>query len=157
MKRADLRGVALWQGALDPSPDPIRKRADDLLLDDEKVTDLPVVCVCPEVRPIMRIQQLGGHFQPVSDLLLAALKQVVDAEFFSDLPGVGGLVSIPEARIPGDDRISLAPRKLGDQPLGDGVAEISLVRTSAKVLEGKDCNPGHIARTNEAARHISTP
>src|SRR5262249_34477110 len=34
-ERADLPGVALWQGSLDPAPDPVRKRADDLLLDDE--------------------------------------------------------------------------------------------------------------------------
>ena len=66
MERADLRGVALWPGALDPPPDPIRKRADDFLLDDEKVADLPVVCVGPQMRSVMRIQQLGGHLQPVA-------------------------------------------------------------------------------------------
>jgi len=31
---------------------------------------------------------LGGHFQPVPDLLLAAFEQVVDAEFIANLPGV---------------------------------------------------------------------
>ncbi|TIL72214.1 MAG: hypothetical protein E5Y81_16285, partial [Mesorhizobium sp.] len=93
MERADLRGVALWQGSLDSLPDPIRKRADDLLLDDEKITDLAVVCVGPQMRSVMRIQQLGRHFQPVSHLLLAALKQVVDAEFISDLPNVNRLIA----------------------------------------------------------------
>jgi transposase-like protein len=33
--------------ALDPLPDPIRKRADDFLLDDEKIADLAIVaCKC---------------------------------------------------------------------------------------------------------------
>ena len=45
-------------------------------------------------------------FQPVSDLLPAAFEQVVDAEFISYLPHVDRLVA--EARVPGDDRISLA-------------------------------------------------
>ncbi|TIM26866.1 MAG: hypothetical protein E5Y63_26955 [Mesorhizobium sp.] len=145
VERADLRGVALWQGALDPAPDPIRKRADDLLLDDEEITDLAVVGVSPQMRSVIRIQQLGGHLQPVSDLLLAAFEQVVDAEFISDLPGVGGLVALPETRVPGDDGVSLAPRKLGDDPLGDGVAEISLIRAGTHVIEGKDRNPRHVA------------
>ena len=77
VERADLRVVALWQGALDPAPDTIRKRPDDFLLDDEKIANLPVVGVGPEMRSVMRIQQLGGHFQPVSNLLLAAFEQVV--------------------------------------------------------------------------------
>lgn len=110
MKRADLRGVAPWPGALDPPPDPIGKRTDDLLLDDEEIANLLVVGVGPEMRSVMRVQQLGGHFQPVSDLLLAAFEQVVDAEFIANLPGVDRLAAVPEARVPGDDGISLAPR-----------------------------------------------
>ncbi len=97
VKRADLRGIADWQGPLDPAPDPIRKRADDFLLDDKKIANLPVVGVGPEMRSVMRIQQLGGHFQPVSDLLLATFEQVVDAELIYDLPGVGRLAAVPEA------------------------------------------------------------
>ncbi|MER9222983.1 hypothetical protein NKI48_29630 [Mesorhizobium sp. M0644] len=81
----------------------------------------------------MRIQQLGGHFQPISDFLLAAaFEQVVDAEFISDLSGVDRLVAVPEARVSGDDGISLVPRKLGDDPLGDGIAEISLIRAARR-------------------------
>ena len=129
-------------------PDPVRKRADDFLLDDEKIANLAVVGVGPEMRSVMRIQQLGSHFQPVSDLLLAAFEQVVDAEFISDLPGVDRLVSILEARVPGDDGIGLAPRKLGDDPLGDGIAEISPIPAGTHVVEGKHRDPRHVARTN---------
>ena len=148
VKRADLGGVAFRQRTLDPTPDPIRQSADDFLLHDEKISHFAVVCVGPEMRSVMRVQQLGGHFQPVSDLLLAAFEQVVDAKFFPDLPDIDRLVAVPEARVPGDDGIRLAPRQLGDDPLGDGIAEISYVRTSAEVIEGKDRNPRHVARTD---------
>src|SRR5262249_28228934 len=148
VKRTNLRGIALWQGSLDPAPDPIRKRADDFLLDDEKIANLPVVGVGPEMRSVTRIEQLHCHFQSVSDLLLAAFEQVVDAEFMSDLPDVDRLAAVPEARVPGNDGVKLAPRKLGDDPLGDGVTEISLIRTGTHVVEGKYRNPGHVARTN---------
>ena len=157
MERADLRGVALWQGALDPAPDTIRKRADDLLLDDEKITNLPVVGVGPEMRSVMRIQQLGGHFQSVSDLLLAAFEQVVDAEFISNLPDVNRLVAVPEARVPRDDGISLAPRKLGNDPLGDGIAEISLSAPALKSSKGRTAILGMSLERTGAARHVSTP
>src|SRR4029077_869845 len=78
----------------------------------------------------------------------AAFEQVVDAEFMSDLPDVDRLAAVPEARVAGNDGISLALRKLGDDPLGDGVTEISLIRTGTHVVEGKYRNPGHVARTN---------
>src|SRR5262245_16850026 len=100
------------------------------------------------MRSVMRIQQLGGHFQAIPNLLLAAFEQVVDAELISNLPGVSRLIAVLEARVSGDDGIGLAPRKLGDNPLGDGVAEVFLVRAGTEVVEGKDRNPGHVARRN---------
>src|SRR5262249_42909263 len=110
------------------------------------IANLPVVGVGPEMRSVTRIDQLHGHLQPVCDLLLAAFEQVVDAEFMSNLPGVSRLVAVLEARVSGDDGISLAPRKLGDDPLGDGVAEISLIRASTHVVQREDRNPRHFSR-----------
>ena len=59
VERADLRGAALWQGSLDPAPDPIRKRADDFLLDDKKIANLPVVGVGPDMRSVLQRSATG--------------------------------------------------------------------------------------------------
>ena len=65
----------------------------------------------------------------------AALQDVAHAEIASDLAHVGRLALVLEGGIAGDDEQLGEPRQLGDDIVGNAVAEIVLVLVAAQVVE----------------------
>lgn len=111
--------------------------ARHFVLDHENVRHLPVVALRPEVCVARGVDQLRGDAHAISELAHAALEHVAGAQFPPDGLDVDRPPLVDESRIPGDHEQPRETRQVGDQVLGDAVAEVLLLRIVAEVGEGK--------------------
>src|SRR5215472_2422909 len=81
--------------------------------------------------------QLGRDAQALARLAQASLDQVLDAELAPDALHVDGLLAILERGVAGHDEKVAMARQLGDDVLGDAVAQILLLRVGVEVGEGQ--------------------
>ena len=84
------------------------------------------------------VDKLGTDADAVAGAANAALQHVARAKLAPDLPHVDGLALVPEARVAGDDEQLGEPRQLGDDVLGDAVAEVFLIRVAAHAGKGEN-------------------
>jgi hypothetical protein len=109
-------------------------------LDLDEVAQRLVVALRPELDAVRGVHQLGGRAHAVTAAADAALQDVADAELRADRPDILARVLVLHGRGAGDDRetIRMEPAQMGDQLLGEAVAEVVLFRAAAQVLERQD-------------------
>ena len=112
-------------------------RLGDLVLDREDVGKVAVVAVGPGVTAGLGVDQLGGDPHPVAGLAHAAFEDVGDVERARDFLDVHHLALERERRVPRDHEQRRDLRQIGDDVLGNAVAEIFLLRVAAHVDERK--------------------
>ena len=115
----------------------LHDRLRDLVLDGEDVGQIAVVAIGPEMRPVLRIDQLRVDADALARLSDAAFENVGDVEAPAHLLHVGVLALVGEGRIPRDDRQRRDLRQIGDDVLGDAVGEVFLLGIAAHVGERK--------------------
>ena len=134
--RARARGFDL--GAADMR----NEGGDDLCrevgLHGEYILDPTVIALRPEVRARLGFDQLGGDPQPVADPARTALDHIAGPELGADRAHVASGCPVGEGRVAGDDEEFVVARKVGDDVLGQAVAEVVLRRVAAQVVEGQD-------------------
>ena len=112
--------------------------AGDLVLHVEDGVGRAVVTLRPELSAGDGVYQLGVDPHLAVALAHAALKEVSDAKFAPDAIQVYRLAFVSKARVLGDYEQSGNPGQIGDDVLGDAVAQILLFRIAADVLERQD-------------------
>ena len=111
----------------------------DLVLDGEHVLERAIIPFSPEMAPCGGVDQLRGDPNPITDPAHAALDNVVGNEHPADLPHVDVLVPEREGGVPGNDEKLTETGELGDDVLGDAIAEVDLV-WAAHVGERQNCH-----------------
>src|SRR3990172_7684661 len=81
------------------------------------------------------VDQLGVDAHPRAGFLYAAFQHVRDAQLPAHLPNVRRLALVSKGRMAGDDEQAEEPGKVGDEVIGDCVAEVVLFWVAAEVLE----------------------
>src|SRR5215831_1566717 len=86
------------------------------------------------------INELRGDPEAIARSANAAFDHICNPKLLPHPPKINILAAILKRRIARDNEEVPKPRQLGDDVLGDTVAEILLVRVSAHIGERKDCN-----------------
>ena len=110
-------------------------RVRDLVLDREDVGQVAVEAVGPDVPAVLAADQLPGDPHPRAGLADAALQHEAHAELLAHLLHVDGLALVRERGVAGDDEQPRDLREVGDDVLGDAVAEVFLLGVAAHVVE----------------------
>ena len=100
--------------------------------------EVAVVALGPDLCIGRGLQQLRGDAHPVARLAHAAFEHVRDVQRTRDLRRRDGLALVRERRIAGRDGQRRNAAEVGDDVLGDAVAEILLLRVAAHVHERQD-------------------
>ena len=133
--RAQAQGALAARGV-----DPVAERggdgAHDIVLQGQHIDGIAVIAVGPQVIAALGLDELCGDPQAVADAAHAALDQVADGEFAADARDVEVAAAILEGRVARDDEQRAEARQLGDDVLGDTVAEVPLLRIVAQVENG---------------------
>jgi len=137
-------GLALLRQQLDLQL--LHDRVRDLVLDCEDVGEVAIEAVGPDVPAVLAVDQLAGDPDPPAGLADAALEDVPDAEFLADLLHPDRLALVGECGVAGDDEQPRDLRQVGDDVLGDSVAEVLLLRVAAHVVEGQHDDGGPLCR-----------
>src|SRR3546814_487330 len=123
-----------------------RQRRDDLLrdlvLDREDVGQLAVVPLGPEMAARLAVDQLRGDADAGASLAHAAFQHVAHAELAADVLNVDGAPPVDEGGVAGDDEQARDLRQIGDNVLGDAVAEIGLLGITAHIVERQNDDRG---------------
>ena len=110
----------------------------DIVLEGEDIGEDPIESLGPEMAARRGIDQLGGYANPVSRLPDAALEDIADLQLAGELVDLHGLALEVEGRVAGNDEDRRNLGEVGDDVLGDAVAEIFLLRIAAHIREGQD-------------------
>ncbi len=109
--------------------------ARDLVLHLEDVLHLAVVALRPEREVGARVDQLGVDAQAVAGAAQAAGEHVRGAQLLADLRRRDLLVAVGEHRRAREDVQAADLRQLGDDVLGDPIAEVLVLLHPAQILE----------------------
>ena len=139
-----------------------RERRDNrtrhLVLDREHVMQLAVVSLGPPVNAGRCLDKLRGDANPLAAPPNAALQHVSRAQLFPNLPYIDRLAFVLEARISSDDQKLGKARQLGDDVLGNAVAEIVLLGSPLRLTKGSTATQGRSGsigpRSGEALRGL---
>ncbi len=110
-------------------------RPGDLLLDGEHVFELPVVALGPDGMPRRGLYELCGDADAVPGAANGTFEHVGGVELLADLLRRHRLVAEGEHLRAGKDLQLLDLRQLGDDVLGNPVAEVLILLRAALVLE----------------------
>jgi hypothetical protein len=88
--------------------------------------------------PGLGVDQLGTDLDPVTGAADTAFHDVMHPELASDPLHAHRLLAVGERGMARDHEHRPEPGKLGDDVVGDAVAEIGLRRVTAQVEEGQD-------------------
>src|SRR5204863_9952530 len=144
----DPIGGRLSAGVLGtPRSDAALQRRDHspghFVLNGEDIFALPVVSLRPDLRAAKRIDQLRSYAYSVTRIPYAPLHHIADAERATHGRNIHIATEL-ETRIAGYDEERVIARQLGDDVLGDAVAEILLLGTAAQVCKRQHGNRGAI-------------
>jgi len=115
--------------------------ACDLVLYRENIIEISIVLFGPYVAAAARIDHLSGYAHEISGFPHTSFQNVLGAELLTD----GDDINVFPFVLKGDsarENIQVTKaRKLGNDVLGQSVAEIFLLRVAAHICEGKhrDC------------------
>ena len=110
----------------------------DIVLEGKDIREVPIEALGPEMAAGRPVGQLRGYANSASRLPHAAFQDI------SDLQPAGQLIDLDrpaleaEGRAPGDDEDGRHLREVGDDVLGDTVADVFLLRIAAHIREGED-------------------
>src|SRR5207249_11784425 len=90
---------AFVRGCFDAARKSGNDRAGDLVLDGEDILQLAVVAFGPDVPISLRIDQLHGDTDAITDLAHAAFEDILDAELACDLLHLYGFALVHEGRV----------------------------------------------------------
>jgi hypothetical protein len=110
----------------------------DLVLKGEDVRKDAIETLGPEMAACPGVDQLGGYANPVSRLPDASLEDVADLQLAGELVDLHGLSLEIEGRVAGNDEDRRDLGEIGDDVLGDAIAEILLLRITAHIGERQD-------------------
>ena len=120
---------------------PAHERADDrlhnLVLDSKKFCQIPIKFLGPDMTATLGIDQLRVDTDACAQSSDAAFDDEADIQFTRDLLHVDCNATIPERGRARPHRKEVPTRELGNDVLGDSVAEIVLLRIATHVGEGK--------------------
>jgi hypothetical protein len=102
----------------------------------------PVVAFGPQMGAGSDVDKLGGDAHPVLRFANAPLEHVLNAELASDRRDVDGLALVLESGIASQHVQLASARQLGDDVLGEPVAEIVVRGIAAHVGEGQHRDGG---------------
>ena len=102
--------------------------------------------------PLVEIDQLRGHPDPVAGLAHAAFEHVADAERLGDLGHRDRRLLVNEGRIARDHMQIGQPRQIGDDVLADPVGEIFLLDVAAHIVEREHRDRGLLDRRRRRLR-----
>jgi hypothetical protein len=142
----DVLGAAALDVLLFDAAELDRQRLDDLVHDlvlcGEDVVQLAVEAVGPQMAAALGVDQLGGDAHAVAGLADRAFQHEAHAELAADLLHLHRPALVGEGGIARDHEQRLDLGEIGDQVLGDAVAEILLLGVAAHVGEGQDGDRG---------------
>ena len=107
-------------------PKLLANRATTSILQLEKVGDVLLEAVGPEMSAGVGVNKLRVDAHAVLVALHRAFEHVADAELFADLFGVEALALEGERRVASDDEAVADAREFGGEVLGHAVGEIVL-------------------------------
>src|SRR5947209_15763765 len=122
-------------GELELGTDRRNNAFGESILQLEHVSQLAVEAIGPDMRPCCGVDELPSETEAIGTAANAALDDVTDAKFTSDLADVYTLAAIRERRVSSDHEQSRATRKRCDDLLGHPVREVVLFGTAAHVVE----------------------
>ena len=156
--RALRNGLALLRQHLEAQrvDDGVR----DVVLQLEDVLELAVVALGPDMAVGAPVDQLRGDAHPVVHLAHAAFKQILHAQPRGHAVKVLGAALVGEGSVARHHEQRGDLREIGDDVLGDAVAEIILLGVARHVDEGQHRNRGLVfaaaaplGLVERAARH----
>ena len=100
----------------------------DLVLNGEDVGEIAVVAVGPEVTAVFALDELRGDAHARAGLADAAFQDESDPEILAHPLHVHRPALVDKRRIARDDEQAGDLRQVGDDVLGDAIAEIILAR-----------------------------
>ena len=92
------------------------------------------------------IDQLGGDPHPVVGLAHTAFQHIPHAQLLAHVLYLHRFALVGEGRVAGDDKQAGDLREIGDEVLGDPVAEILLLGVAAHVDEGQHGDGGLVGQ-----------
>ena len=110
----------------------------DLVLEREDVAEVAVIALGPDVAAGCPFDQLGVDPHLLAGLANAALDHIGNAQFLGDLLEIHRLALVGEDGIAAEHEQTRDLRQIGDDVLGDAVAEELLLGIVAHVGEGQD-------------------
>ena len=131
---------SLCQGELE-----IQLRHDppyDFILQTEDIAQRPVITLRPQFSAGGCIHQSSRDPYLVAGLAHTAFQYILHPQFLAHLLKRHRLALVSESGIAGDNKETGKPGEVGDQVIGDAVAEIFLLAVPAHVDEGQHGNRG---------------
>src|SRR5262249_40907033 len=102
------------------------------------------------------IDELGSDAYPLTFFPHAALDDIADPEFFTDLFHLDGLALVSEGRVTRDYEEPTQFRQRGYDVFADAVGEIFLFRLAAHVDEGQHRNGRPVGQRQRGAQGITS-
>jgi hypothetical protein len=121
--------------------------AYDFILQCEDIPQRSIIALGPQLGPGARIGQLNRDSHLPAGLAHAALEHILDSPFIAHVLQLRRLALAGEGRVAGDYKQVRKPREVGDQVIGDTVAEIFLLRIPAEVGEREHRNRGLVGQS----------
>ena len=108
-----------------------------LILDGEDVGQVPVVAFSPQMATRLAGDELRADPQAASSFANTSFQDVADVHGSGDLLGVDDLAFESERAVASHDLQRRNLRKIGDDVLGDSIAEVFLLAIVAEIANGR--------------------
>ena len=121
-----------------PDPQRLHDPVGDFVLHGEHVGEVPIVALRPQMPAGLAVDQLCDDPDAPARLADAPLQHVAYAQLFAQLLQLHGRTLVGERRIARGHIQARDPGEVGDEILGNAVAEVLLLRIAAHVDERQD-------------------
>lgn len=125
-------------GGTDLGLDPARNGGRDLVLQVEKLLEIAIVALGPQLPAGFRLDQLRRDAHAIRGLPHAAVHQVIRPERQARRTRIATGTLEGKTGVAGNDRQRTVLGQRGDDVLGDAVREIVLLGIAAEIVERQD-------------------
>ena len=129
----------------------------DIVLHRKQVIDRPVVTLRPDVAAGSGFDELGGHANPLTHRLDAALENIFHVEVATYLSDVDRIALIDPGGIPSDDDKVLGVGEISNDVLGDPICEPLPFWIVPNIVEGQNRNRRLIGQRRTGVPALHSP
>ena len=107
----------------------------NFVLDGKDIRQIPIETFSPDMAAVFRVDKLARDADSGSSFSYTSLKNVTHSQLLADLLHLDRFIFVSERGVSRDDEESGNLRKIGNDILGNAVAEIFLLRVAAHIVE----------------------